>query len=145
LFGSVGDFLPANVGMMPCFLAVETLVVSHKFCTFLGVMSLSGADFICDDCVNIHGVSSLGGGAASSSSLMALVFHSKGLVEASTRVWSVGSSFLPFAMLFLCFFGPFFEGPGCEGIIGVGGYDGVKKSPFESKFELFDGTVLGKW
>jgi hypothetical protein len=129
LFGSIGNFLSADVSTMPCLFAVETLVVSHKFCAFLSVVSLSGADFIGDNCVDIHGVSSLGGSAASSSSFMALVlFYSKGLVKAGARIWPVGSSFLPFAMLFLGFFGPFVEGPGCEGIVGVGRYDGIKKS-----------------
>jgi hypothetical protein len=121
LFSPVGNLLPANVGAMPCLFAVETLIVSHKFCAFFRVMSLSGADFVGNDCVDIHGISSLGGGAASSSSFMTLVlFYSKGLIEAGAHIWSVGSSLLPFAMLFLGFFGPFFEGPSHEGIIGVG-------------------------
>jgi hypothetical protein len=121
LFGSISDFLSADIGAMSRFFAVETLIVSHEFCAFLGVMSLSGADFVGNDCVDVHGVSSLGGGAASSSSFMSLVlFYSKGLVEACARIWSVGSSFLPFAVLFLGLFSPFFEGSGYEGVIGVG-------------------------
>jgi hypothetical protein len=77
---------------------------------------------------------------------MALVlFYSKGLVEASAHIWPIGLSFLPFAMLLLGFFGPFLEGPAYEGVVGVGRYDGVEKSRFESKFELFNGAMLGEW
>jgi hypothetical protein len=142
LSGSVGDFLSADIGTMPLLLAVETLVVFHKFCAFLGVVSLSRADFIYDGGVNIHGISSLGSGAASSSFMALVLFHSEGLVKSSACIWAVGSLFSPFAMLFLGFFGPFLEGPGGERIIGIRRYDSVKKSSFESKLELFNGAMF---
>jgi hypothetical protein len=144
LFGSVCDFLPADVGTVPSFFAIETLIVSHEFCTFLGVMGLSWADFVGDYCIDVHGVSSLGGGAASSSLVSLVLFDPKGLIEVCARIRTVGSSFLPFAMLFLGLLSPFFEGPGHKRVIGVGGYDGVEKSRLQSKLELFDGAMFSE-
>jgi hypothetical protein len=60
---------------------------------------------------------------------MALVlFDSEGLVEAGACIWLVRSPLFPLAMLLLGFFSPFFEGPGCERVVGVGGYDGIEES-----------------
>jgi hypothetical protein len=72
-------------------------------------MSLSRADFIYDNGANIHGISPLSGGAASSSFVALVLFYSKGLVESSVCIWVVGSSLAPFAMLFLSFLCPPFE------------------------------------
>jgi hypothetical protein len=129
LFCPICDFLSADVGAVSGFLAVETLIVSHEFCAFLVVVSLSWANFIDYGCVDVHGISSLVGGAASSSSFVALVlFYSKGLIEAGACIRTVRPSLLPLAMLFLGFFGPFFEGPGYKGVVAVGGDDGVEES-----------------
>jgi cytosine/uracil/thiamine/allantoin permease len=113
---------------MSWFLTVETLIVLHEFCTFFSVMGLPRADFICNNGVNIHGISSLGSGVVPS---FGILFYSKGLVKLSTCIWAVGSSLVPLAMLFLGFLCPSFKCPGGKRIIGVGGYDDVKESSLE--------------
>jgi hypothetical protein len=131
LFGSVGDFLPTDIGVVPWLFAIETLIVFHEFCTFLGIVSLPRANFICNDGVYVHGISSLGSSVVSSFFMALVLFYPKGLVESSTCIWMVGSSLAPLAMLFLSFLCLFFECPGSQRVIGIGRDDGVKKSSFE--------------
>jgi hypothetical protein len=93
--------------------AVEALVVLHEFCAFLSIVGLPRADFIGNNGVNVYSVSSLGGGAMSSSFVVLVLFDPKGLVELGACIWAVGSSLTPFAVLFLSLFCPFFKCPGC--------------------------------
>jgi hypothetical protein len=46
LFSFVCNFLSADVGAMPWFLAVEALVILHEFYIFLSGMGLAEVDFI---------------------------------------------------------------------------------------------------
>jgi hypothetical protein len=79
---------------------------------FFGIVGLPRVDFIGDNGVDVHSVSFLGSGAASSSFVALVLFYSKGLVESSARIWAVGSSLAPLAMLFLSLLYPPFECPG---------------------------------
>jgi hypothetical protein len=58
------------------------------------------------DSINIHMVSSLGGGV-----LLVVVLDPKHFVESAAIVFIEGVLFFPFAMQFDCFFRPMIKGP----------------------------------
>ena len=136
--------------MVPSNFTVETLIVFHEFLfLFFRVGLPVTAGYICCidfNGVNIHGVSFLGSGASSSSTVIvvAISFDSKCLIEPGTCIWAIGAKFLPFPMLFLSFFYPMFKGPSDLQVIMISADDSIKESSFESKFELFYDSMFSK-
>jgi len=147
IFGTIHYFLVTDVGLMSSNFAIETLVFVHKLFLFSIRVCLSHSAGI-----NIHGMSSLRGGAWSGSSVSSVLI-------ASPLVWfrhqskgSVKSLFLltelrggqPLLVRFSGLFFPFLEGPWSFCVwVEIGGvYDCSGEWWFHSMFKGFDGSFV---
>jgi len=116
-------------------------------------MLWSSAIFGCVGCVDVHVMSSLGGGASSilvagvPISTISLGWYSEGFVHSLSSVLTVLFRSLPFDVLVACFFLPIFELPRdfCSWVIVWGAYDCFDKFSFEVVFQDFDGSMVIKF
>jgi len=154
-------FLATIPGLVSLDFAVEARVASYEFC-FLGFRMLlssasSGINIYGDSSVNVHMISSLGGGASSIVVVPSITVSSLVVVPPIVLLWGKFECLeeslmylgelgchLPLEVGFAGLFFPLFEGPGdlC-GRIKVGGInDGASESFDHSMLESFDSSLV---